>query len=289
MVRTGFPCASTSEAAKSFSVCQFGVEGVDVTDWIQVGVAVLTLVLAVGGLIRESQRRRKDMLEADDQRRRDLANKVIAWSVVEGHELEADSSGEHGVVLVNDSGVAALNVCLKTRREHEELASDGKKTVVTVPSGMRGTRFALVPPGTYYTRYDPETEGEPWTSLLPVDTSSGYFSTTVRDDDTSTATVPLLPRSLSPSQSRVVLLRYEIADRTWWRGANMYLNGPCPADPPAGRTEPSWEREFEEAGSRPRQEARGRRDESVQAAIRALFAELTGQEARKEVKSRVVV
>ena len=244
------------------------------TSWIQVGLAIFTLLLAVGGLIYGSWRRREDIKEADDQRRRDLADKVIAWSVSEGTEAGVGTvGGEHGVVLDNDSGVAALNVCLKTRAE--KVDPPDSTTVVTVPSGVPGTRFALVPPGTYYTRYEPGSDGEPWTSLLPVDTSSGYFSTTIQDDDAQSTTVPLLPRSLSPSPSRVVLLRYEIADRTWWRDASMALHGPESAGTAAGPTEEAWESEFEKAGKRVRTVAQGKRDPSVQAATRALFTELT--------------
>ncbi|MGB3764091.1 MAG: hypothetical protein WA966_12820 [Ornithinimicrobium sp.] len=246
------------------------------TSWIQVALGIFTLVLAVGGLIRESSRRRADKQAAGDQRRRDLADKIIAWTVSEGNEVGVDSDGEHGVVLVNDSGTAALNVCLKTRREKVAVGSD---MVVAVPSGIPGTRFTLVPPGTYYTRYDPETKQEPWTALLPVNTASGYFSATIRDDDATSTTVPLMPRSMSPSPSRVVLLRFEVADRTWWRDQNMTLEGPVPSGQPVPPVELSWEAEFKNAGRKLREAATGTRDASVQEAVRKVFSELTGGEA----------
>lgn len=193
-------------------------------DWANVvagAAGAIALVFTVWAFTRQLQ-----------QEARAQADKVIAWAVYVADD-QGQESEDLGVVVVNASSEVALDVDVKTCAAQEGVGF--------ADDGVPGRRFALVPPGTYFL---PQS-GTRWDAPVPVDTSDGRFTTTVRDESGGApATLTLVPVTRRPEPKRVRFLRYRIGDRTWYRDADSRLRKG--ADAPA-----DWDEQFELSQSQP--------------------------------------
>lgn len=194
-----------------------------IVDWANV-LAGFAGVVALGFTVWAFTRQVK-------QEARSQADRVIAWAVYVADD-QGGESDDLGVVIVNASSEVALDVDVKT--------CAGQDGSGFVDDDVKGRRFALVPPGTYFL---PQSDKR-WDAPVPVDTSDGRFTTTVRDEaGGATSTLTLVPVTRRPEPKRVRFLRFRFGDQVWHRDADSRLA--------KGPGSDRWDGEFDASQSEP--------------------------------------
>lgn len=205
-----------------------------VTDWWQwfvdlaqvlSGFAALAAIWVAVGAQRSTDRQ---YVEAQEEKRRQLAAQVTAWAVSEG-SIDEGAEGLDGGVVIRNNGIDAVTaVDVKTQCRNEprtDLADDGH----------RGQRFSLIPPGVYYLQ---QKDAGTWSAPIPVDTSGGKLVVALEQDGGSRAVVDLVPIARIPEPKTVAFLGFTIGSERWQRDeyGRLGVRQPTP-----------WEAQFAES------------------------------------------